>query len=425
MGCLPIECLCVRHCSSVEGRLNDPPRSLTHHSAEHLRPPSPCPNSPKSKRESAPLTVICASSPLSLRARRYVAAHCSGKRIRDVTLLAQRCAPSLEGQVDSLVLCDPPDILREALVGRTLVSLGRKGKHLWFSLDRTDAHVMFHLGMTGSFAIRGIKGPTYIRNPVEIAEEWPPRFTKLEVHFDDGTDLAFVNSRRLGRIRLSPDPLSDPSIASLGLDVLSELPRAPELASLLRRHSGALKAVLLDQSVLAGIGNWIADEICFQAKLHPASPSASISDSDAETIHAVISRVVPFACDVGADYAKFPPEWLFHYRWSKGKGPAKTHEGHAISFETVGGRTSAIVSAIQRKLKPASSRGASPAASHAVTGSPPEPSESATATKPRQRAGATVRAPKRSTESSASRSPKDSSESSSKRVRRQSPRQRQ
>lgn len=75
----------------------------------------------------------------------------------------------------------------------------------------------------------------------------------------------------------------------------------------------------------------------------------SLDDASIRGLHAAISQVVSFACEVEADAARFPSEWLFHRRWEKGKSRPKTHDGLGIDFITVGGRTSAVVPSLQKK----------------------------------------------------------------------------
>ncbi|GJP69073.1 hypothetical protein CLOP_g25697, partial [Closterium sp. NIES-67] len=140
-------------------------------------------------------------------------------------------------------------------------------------------------------------------------------------------------------------PLLCPPIAQLGPDALLSLPDPSAFASLLRRRSRAVKAVLLDQAVLSGIGNWLADEVLYQARLHPETPTALLSDAHCTALHSAIHQVVAASVDVDADSDRFPPSWLFHVRWAKKPGSIA---GHKLSFITVAGRTSAIVPALQK-----------------------------------------------------------------------------
>ena len=149
------------------------------------------------------------------------------------------------------------------MVGRRVKAIHRHGKHLWFELDRRPWPA-FHFGMTGSFR-------TY-RDPAER-----PRFWRLELVFTGGVRLAFRDPRRFGRIRLQHDPTREPPIALLGPDPLLDPPSVRDLAPLLARRKAPLKAVLLDQAAFAGVGNWVADEILYQARLSPLRPASSLT----------------------------------------------------------------------------------------------------------------------------------------------------
>ncbi len=186
----------------------------------------------------------------------------------------------------------------------------------------------------------------YQRYTVDTAV-WPPRFCKLELVADDGTRLAFVNSRRLGRVRFFDDPTSHPPISKLGFDPLLSLPPLPVFTAALAARGQAIKAVLLDQSFSAGVGNWIADEVVYQAGIHPSHPCSALTLAEAGALHSALGTVVRTAVEANADSKKFPPDWLFHFRWVKGSAGAKDAHGHPITFLTVGGRTSAVVAAVQ------------------------------------------------------------------------------
>ena len=220
-----------------------------------------------------------------------------------------------------------------ALVGRRVKAVGRRGKHLWFELDRPP-WPSFHFGMTGSFAIYD-----------EPAKR--PRFWRLEIVFAGGVRLAFSDPRRFGRIRLQRDPANEPPIARLGPDPLLEPPTSRALAPLLARRRAPLKAVLLDQAVFAGVGNWVADEILYQARLSPMRPASSLTAGEVSRLRRSLLAVLRRAVAVGADSDRFPRTWLFHTRWGRTVG-ATTARGEAIVHDTVGGRTTAWVPTRQK-----------------------------------------------------------------------------
>ena len=226
-----------------------------------------------------------------------------------------------------------PRRLAAALKGRRVERTGRKGKHLWLELDRRPWPV-FHFGMTGRFRIYDREGDR-------------PRFWKLEILVAGGKRAAFSDARRFGRIRLQRQPEAEAPISELGYDVLSGLPPVEELARVLSRRKAPIKAVLLDQSVFAGVGNWVADEALFQARISPHRPAASLQTAEVRALRVRLAAIVARAVAVGADSDRFPRGWLFHRRWGR-NAAAVTARAERIRHETIGGRTAAWVPGRQR-----------------------------------------------------------------------------
>jgi formamidopyrimidine-DNA glycosylase len=250
------------------------------------------------------------------------------------SVLRRRRIVAVETVPDSIVYVGvTPRRLAAALRGRVVKRVGRKGKHLWLELDRRPWPV-FHFGMTGGFK-------------VYTTEAQRPRFLKLEMRLSSGHRVAFSDARRFGRIRLQHHPESEPPISALGFDVLLGMPELGELVRLLSRRQAPIKAVLLDQGVFAGVGNWIADEILFQAGISPHRPASSLSREEVRRLRARAIAIVAHAVRVGADSDRFPRSWLFHTRWDRGAA-AVTSRSERIRHETIGGRTAAWVPTRQR-----------------------------------------------------------------------------
>jgi formamidopyrimidine-DNA glycosylase len=265
------------------------------------------------------------------RGRRLAENVAGGRRIERVS-----CAP------DEIVYDGVrPARFRAVVEGRRVLEVRRRGKQLWFVLDE-GPHPLFHFGMTGHFRVKN-EPPLRLASSGRREETgWPPRFTKVRFRFEDGGELAMTNSRRLGRIRLRDDPESEPPISKLGFDPLLSLPPAREFAARMEKRRVTLKGLLLDQSFAAGVGNWIADEVLYQAGLDPRRRADTLSFEEIRRMRAKLRDIVRRAVAVDGDNRRFPKTWLFHRRWGKAKD-ARTSRGEPIEHLTVAGRTTAWV----------------------------------------------------------------------------------
>jgi formamidopyrimidine-DNA glycosylase len=226
-----------------------------------------------------------------------------------------------------------PRRFANAVRNRTIRRVRRRGKHLWFELDRRP-WPLFHFGMTGGFHVYANRSER-------------PRFWKVELCAEDGTRLAMTDMRRFGRIRLLDSPEEQPPIAALGFDPLLDLPGPAEFAARLTRRQAPVKAVLLDQGFAAGVGNWIADEVLFQARIAPHRKASALSPDEVQRLRARLASVIRKAVAVDADSHRFPRSWLFHHRWGR-NADARTARGQRIVHVTVAGRTTAWVPSVQR-----------------------------------------------------------------------------
>ncbi|PAN19804.1 hypothetical protein PAHAL_3G300500 [Panicum hallii] len=268
-------------------------------------------------------------------ARQALQEHCVGKRI-------VKCASADDTKVIDGVT---PDRLEAALVGRTIAAARRKGKNLWLALD-SPPHPTFQFGMAGAIYIKGVELSKYKRSAVSSTEEWPSKYSKLFVQMDDGLEFSFTDKRRFAKIRLVDNPEAVPPISELGPDALFEPMKLDEFVKSLGRKNVPIKSLLLDQSFISGIGNWMADEVLYQARIHPMQTASKISKDKCATLHLCIKEVIDKSLEVGADSSQFPDNWIFH---SREKKPGKAFvDGKKIDFIAVGGRTSAYVPELQK-----------------------------------------------------------------------------
>jgi formamidopyrimidine-DNA glycosylase len=198
---------------------------------------------------------------------------------------------------------DPTRVVRPAgpralaaLVGTRARVVERVGKHLLLTLARGERAVGLwsHLGMTGKWQRRARAAP-------------PPRFSRARLTLDDGSVLHYCDMRLFGRLRVVPDArFGDvPELAALGPDPLRDGVDAARLHKRLARVRLPIKVALLDQTVLAGVGNIQASEALFRARLDPRRPASSLSRPElgrlARAILASIRYTLARFADEGAD----------------------------------------------------------------------------------------------------------------------------
>ncbi len=236
-----------------------------------------------------------------------------------------------------------PRKMQRTLSGRRIVGVHRKGKHLWLELERPP-HLLLHFGMTGAIVLPSGTAVELVRAGRSPRTTWPPPHWKLVLELDDQGALAFTNARRFGRVRLRRDPLHEPPLSELGFDPLDEMPDRAGFRRALEGRRSSLKALLLDQSFAAGVGNWVADEVLHEAGLDPRRTVDSLDEAEVGRLRTALRKVITRAVKADADPARFPAHWLFHHRWERNP---TTHDGRPIRFETIAGRTTAWVPAHQ------------------------------------------------------------------------------
>ncbi|KIM54247.1 hypothetical protein SCLCIDRAFT_1222215 [Scleroderma citrinum Foug A] len=250
------------------------------------------------------------------------------------------------------------DFARE-ITGRVVENAARYGKCFYIQLQGEGRIPVLHFGMTGTLQVRGCATIQYKRSAAGLSETWPPRFVKFILHVKEEstapgfTEIAFSDARRLGRIRLVRSPLNEPPISELGFDPILSMPLLDDLRASLSKRTCPIKALLLDQSFSAGIGNYLADEILYQAKVHPEQRCNTLDHNQAMALHHYIADVCHTAVEADADDSRYPEHWLFKHRWGKGKNTKTTMklpsgEPATIKWITVGGRTSAYVPSVQK-----------------------------------------------------------------------------
>ena len=164
--------------------------------------------------------------------------------------------------------------VRRGLVGQKVDNLERRGKYLIFRLSDSESLVV-HLRMTGSLLL----------NP-----KGTDRYARAVFHLSNGHRFVFSDRRRLGRMWLVDD--ADAVVCKLGPEPLDKRFTAEVLRQRLSRHHIPIKAALLDQHIVAGIGNMYADEALFAARIHPLRKADDLSPKEVRTLHNNIRRTL-------------------------------------------------------------------------------------------------------------------------------------
>lgn len=180
----------------------------------------------------------------------------------------------------------PPGEIRAALRGRRLVAANRRGKSMWCETSGAGPVLGIHLGMSGKIVIadpdgREIDGGDYWERGRALGDY---RWSRFALTFADGGRLLLVDPRRLGRVRL------DPPVERLGPDARDATPA--QFRAAIARGTAPIKARLLDQEMIAGIGNLLADEILWQARVHPARPVRDLTRAEVDRLQRATRRTI-------------------------------------------------------------------------------------------------------------------------------------
>ncbi len=174
-------------------------------------------------------------------------------------------------------IADPsPDAFVARLVGQHFVGFGRRAKYMLLGLESGDTLIV-HLRMTGHLHLKE-------------AGALPDSHTHVLFDLDDGRRLHFQDTRKFGRMWLTAEP--EALFSKLGPEPLSDEFNGEALAHKLTGRKAAIKALLLDQSLAAGVGNIYADEALFRAGLHPTRPGGSLTSEEIARLRGAVAAVL-------------------------------------------------------------------------------------------------------------------------------------
>lgn len=186
------------------------------------------------------------------------------------------------------------------LKGRRFERTRRRGKYLGLETDDSE-WLILHFGMTGR--------PAYYRRDSE-----DPPFARVLVDFDNGYRLAYCSQRKIGKLRLVNDFDAFAEEQRLGIDALDPQLNLRAFRELAADRRGMLKSFLMNQGVMAGLGNIYADEVLFQARLHPRRRLEDLDDKKVKRLFRVMKRVLQTSADKRAEPGKLPRTYLLPHR---------------------------------------------------------------------------------------------------------------
>ncbi len=263
----------------------------------------------------------------------------------EVETVRRSIAPALEGATVVAVDVRHPRMLRrqprprdfrDRLLGRSIDVVGRHGKFLMLDVEG-DLTWVLHLGMSG-------------RIRLVPPDETPLLHTHVVVDFDRPESLHFVDPRTFGFTAVfTPEERAAQPFALLGPDALTDLPRYPVLARHMHNRRVPVKALLLDQRFLAGLGNIYADEVLHRARLLPHRPAGTLSNDEIRALRNAIRPVLEAGLQYGGtsldDLAYLLPdgragEYLDRLRVYGREGEPCRRDGSMIRRSVIAGRSS-------------------------------------------------------------------------------------
>jgi formamidopyrimidine-DNA glycosylase len=220
--------------------------------------------------------------------------------------------------------------LARRLKGRQFKSSRRHGKHLFVRAD-DDLWLRLHFGMTGSLH--------YFKR-----EERAPKYARVLFVFANNHRLAFEDQRKFGEIGLLKDVDEFLRKRGVGPDALDIT--LSEFSAIFRKRGGAVKTILLNQKLIAGIGNIYADEILFRTGLHPATQISALKAETVSKLFHATRHTLKKAIEANADAVAMPKSWLLPHRGKGGKCPVC---GRKLRSATIGGRTAWFCAHCQKR----------------------------------------------------------------------------
>jgi formamidopyrimidine-DNA glycosylase len=252
------------------------------------------------------------------------------RRYFEETSLNQKVTDIQIAEKSEKLFKTPPKQFIDTIKGNQFTGSTRIGKYLLVHLQK-NGYMVVHFGMTGDFS--------YFKK-----EETPPKRAKIFFYFDNCFCLTYNSRRKFGWVDLAEDIAAYQKDKKLGPDALDI--EDNYLYERLKKSTAPIKARLLDQKILAGIGNWVADEVLYQSKIHPATTCDKLEASDYQRMQEKIEHVLKVSIEKEADWDSFPDHFMVKQREKKGRCP---ETGEKLEITEVGGRTTYLCPVLQKR----------------------------------------------------------------------------
>lgn len=255
----------------------------------------------------------------------YLSQNCLNKKIIDIKSLDP-----------DLIENDFSDF-KKAIINKKFTSVNRKGKYLIISLSGSNKKLIMHFGMTGTLNYQKSKD-------IKV------KYSKVTFIFNDNSALHWINIRKFAKIKLIDSINQDKSLQKLGPDPL-ELKEKQFLDIIKKYKTKNIKAFLMDQSIISGIGNEYSDEILYQAGISPKHAIKDLSNKQLDLLFKKMQQVLKYAIEVrekailksnqayfASDRTVFKSSYLQAHRLVDNKCPNNTNQ--MLKKEKIAGRTS-------------------------------------------------------------------------------------
>ncbi|HEY2933198.1 MAG TPA: DNA-formamidopyrimidine glycosylase family protein, partial [Acidobacteriota bacterium] len=236
--------------------------------------------------------------------RRYFERYALGKTIRDIIVSDSKNFPGMTSRQ-----------VGQMLSGRRVTATSRRGKYLIVSVDHEpklreratgDPAMVIHFGMTGDLQF--------------TRSDKPVLYSRTAFRFTHGT-LHYVNMRRFGGIWLVDNVQGFPRLAILGPDPIAGISSSDVLRSILGRSKQPIKQALMNQKLVAGIGNLYADEILFQSRINPRRRPSSLKRGEWKSLHHNMKTVLEESIRLRTELERHPKRFLLPHRHGDRKCP--------------------------------------------------------------------------------------------------------